>query len=921
MLQYNPTVSGSLTITGSLTVTNGVIGTVSGVDIQIFSSSINQVITGIQVSTGSSDAKFQTLSQVTSSALTRLTNIESKSASVDISISNINSVTSSFSPRVSNLESKSASVDISISNINSFTSSNANTSLNSKTGSYATTGSNTFVGTTIMSGSTYVQGDLIVLGSSSIQYISASSVSIGTNIVQLNTSQPAVRFGGLSVQDSGSAAGVTGSMFWDGCCNRWIYSNPSGVGYSGGVLMSGPRGSTLGNEPTLTCNYIAKSGGGDHLYDSCIIDDGTTVCVNANLKGSGTACFANTVCLPRIENLGVVNTYMDFTNGTITICRPTNGTILNSTNLSTLSNIGASTCIVSCAGSGGSSLYVGNNGSGASITTNCSIGINTTTPNSYLHIEAANNTTNQFRVNSCDGLNAGLKSYTTSDCSGLIINHYYAVSGNPYLRTSDFVSNQGDSAATQMRFFTKVFSANAALAMIISSGGCVGINTSSPNSLLEVQNCINLPYLNTNALSSGQWLRVSNASSCTGSTSGILFQAQGPGGGNGLATINGSVVSCGSMSLTFATRDSSGNVEEKMRIVSSGTVAIGTQTATPLPHAGAGVGGLIVQGLAGNRGLIEVWDATSGKGIFQQVGGTTYIGNLCKGASGGDLRFLINGIGPSATEAMVITCAGRILINNSAQNGCADYSRMTISSVYAKTNTCLSNLASVLHLTTCENDYPFGAKFFIGGDTCSTNRFLSIQTGDHNISNQGNIILQQSGGKVGIGTTTPGRLLEVNGDVTLGGNNYIASNKMIQWEGGAYYSLRTISSGQTFQVYRGDTGLSPLQILNNGTAQYYGDFSGGNYYTADTTPSMCMLAPGQCINFCYMSGMLVVNDWNNGSTTLYLAGGGSTTMVANAVSQTGCFWYNPGVVGYSWSNTSGATRCYGFFVVRTRPNA
>ena len=156
-----------------------------------------------------------------------------------------------------------------------------------------------------MSGSTYVTGDFVVFGSSSIQYISASSVSIGTNVVNLNTNQPAVRFAGISVQDSGSVVGVTGSMFWDGCCNRWIYSNPSGVGYSGGVLMSGPRGSTLGNEPTLTCNYIAKSGGGDHLYDSCIIDDGTTVCVNANLKGSGTACFAGAVCTPTIQSANV----------------------------------------------------------------------------------------------------------------------------------------------------------------------------------------------------------------------------------------------------------------------------------------------------------------------------------------------------------------------------------------------------------------------------------------------------------------------------------------------------------------------------------------------------------------------------------------------------------------------------------------
>jgi hypothetical protein len=106
--------------------------------------------------------------------------------------------------------------------------------------------------------------------------------------VILNTATPALRFAGISVQDSGSNVGVTGSIFWDGLCNRWIYSNPSDIGYSGGMLLSGPRSSTLGSESPLTCNYVAKSGGGDHLYDSCIIDDGTTTCIKNNLISTGT---------------------------------------------------------------------------------------------------------------------------------------------------------------------------------------------------------------------------------------------------------------------------------------------------------------------------------------------------------------------------------------------------------------------------------------------------------------------------------------------------------------------------------------------------------------------------------------------------------------------------------------------------------
>ena len=221
-------------------------------------------------------------------------------------------------------------------------------SLENKTGSLATTGSNSFFGTQTFSGSVFIANDLVVQGSSSIQYISASSVSIGTNIVQLNTATPSVRYAGLSVQDSGSSAGVTGSMLWDSLCNRWIYSNPSGVGYSGGMLLSGPRTQTLGTEPTLTCNYIAKSGGGDHLYDSCIVDNGTTVCVNATLKASGQVC-------------GVMGTFSCIGIGTTTPIIPLDicGSDVYGSSQMVISNAGNTSRLYLGTGGGAGSIFYG----------------------------------------------------------------------------------------------------------------------------------------------------------------------------------------------------------------------------------------------------------------------------------------------------------------------------------------------------------------------------------------------------------------------------------------------------------------------------------------------------------------------------------------------------------------------------------
>jgi hypothetical protein len=165
------------------------------------------------------------------------------------------------------------------------------TNIENITGSFATTGSNTFFGTQTYSGSVYIANDLIVQGSSSIQYISASSVSIGTNIIQLNTANPSVRYAGLTIIDSGSVGG-SGSFLYDSVQDEFIFVHRgNGTNITSSHFVLGPETyDSLGNETYLTTNRLPKGTGKEHLIDSCIFDNGTTVCVNATLKASGQVC-------------------------------------------------------------------------------------------------------------------------------------------------------------------------------------------------------------------------------------------------------------------------------------------------------------------------------------------------------------------------------------------------------------------------------------------------------------------------------------------------------------------------------------------------------------------------------------------------------------------------------------------------------
>ena len=95
----------------------------------------------------------------------------------------------------------------------------------------------------------------------------------------------------------------------------------------------------------------------------------------------------------------------------------------------------------------------------------------------------------------------------------------------------------------------------------------------------------------------------------------------------------------------------------------------------------------------------------------------------------------------------------------------------------------------------------------------------------------------------------------------------------------------------------------------------------GSNSTIDVSPARQSIANGACVDFPTMSGMIVVNDWTDGSATIFLVGGGTTTAVGSNAGTAGTTHYNSATAGYRWCNNKGYTANFGFLVFKTRITA
>jgi hypothetical protein len=250
---------------------------------------INQFTASISASVNLSYLNQATasLQQFSASAKIQLANLETTSASVNISVANLNIYTASAGNSILQLNAFTASANQRLTSIESVSGSWIT---ESETGSFAILGANnTFTGTTNTFNNVNVLGTLTAV-TASFQYTTSSVVIVGQNKIVLNTDTPAVRFGGISVQDSGSIGNPSGSLYWDSQNNKWIYQHPSGSGegYNSALLISGPANTgSLGSEVGLTAGYLQLATDDDHIGNSIVSQSVGSISIAGGLNLTG----------------------------------------------------------------------------------------------------------------------------------------------------------------------------------------------------------------------------------------------------------------------------------------------------------------------------------------------------------------------------------------------------------------------------------------------------------------------------------------------------------------------------------------------------------------------------------------------------------------------------------------------------------
>jgi len=299
---------------------------------------------------------------------------------------------------------------------------------------------------------------------------------------------------------------------------------------------------------------------------------------------------------------------------------------------------------------------------------------------------------------------------------------------------------------------------------------------------------------------------------------------------------------------------------------------------SPVLHSGSV--GVVIKGSA--RGILEVWDATSGKSVFQNVSGNTYIGQLDKGTGGGITYLMVNGNGTSADVALTLNANTSAVFANLAGTG----TRMVVAdstgllSTQAIGSGTISGSGTSGNLTKWTGTYSIGNSLLT--DTGSRLKMLSgdglqISTGWSTTVGGGSFIaltntatsvwqLQQINPSGGLDwwTLPDGGAWNVRMTLTNGGSlgiNTLTPRTSLNVQVGTASSYTGGGAGESIRVSSGSTNAW-MSCEYNGVTAYYGavsagyvKFAGYNYGTGASV----QMEIGQSAMYIAAAGAVTIN--------------------------------------------------------------
>jgi hypothetical protein len=678
-----------------------------------------------------------------------------------------------------------------------------------------------------VNGSLTINNNLTVLGSASIQYISESTLNIGTNLITVNTINPGARFGGLAVIDSGSSPQVSASFLYDSVQDEFVFVHrgTSASAITSSVFLLGPETyNNLGNETYLTANRIPKGTGIEHLNDSNISDNGSVVSINSNTQVTGSL----------IATQGITGSLFGTSSNSVSSSFASTASFLAST----------TNAFIQGGNSFGTTALLGTN------------------DNQPLALETSGS--ERMRINSNGNVGIG----TTSPSVKLQVDGTITSTGTLTAYTSVPSINIGHNGATAFIAATSGGGANSGISfsvgnnnerMRITADGNVGIGTNTPDRPLHI-NSAGITGLRIDVTGGGSnAIFLGTPSSLIRWSNGSFFSNTGM-----YSQVN---------DQQYMTFDGT-NVQVRLHIrASNGNVGIGTTTPTGRLSV---TDTTIASGSANSGSLLDLnqtWNTTGTPTAIR-----LNVTDTASNANSRLMQLLVNNDNVFSISKTSILSLGLPAITIRPSSGTFDL-RSGLSNVAGNefifsngqsgnNKTTTSGVVNVINTniglsptsgTAVLNGFVYSGIINQTGGANGTTRGLFINptitaAADWRAieTTVGNVILGSTSGNVGIGTTTPATLL----------NLYGASGITVDWS--------TTGSGKRAALIGKILGVTKWELSTIGVNDFAIDVNGsermritdnGNVGIGTTTPNARLDVNGNTI----ITGSLTVTQGITGS--------------------------------------------------------